>query len=63
MTSDGEVWFNWVDGMPAQGTVTIEYASSSEICCTFAMAVEKPDSDQIGTVRLNGFFKYSASAN
>lgn len=57
MTSKGKVWFNWVAGMDKQGTVTLNYINGDEACGSFALSVEKPDSDQIGTVRISGTFR------
>jgi hypothetical protein len=56
-TSKGTVYFNWVDGMPDQGTITLNFAENGKACGSFNLGVEKADSDQIGTVRLNGTFK------
>lgn len=56
LTSKGTVYFNWVMGMPEQGSVKLRYAGSDGVCGTFALASEKPESDMIGTVRLNGNF-------
>lgn len=55
-TSGGTVYFNWLAGMPEQGNVNIDYAGEDGICGSFALAVEKPDSEMIGIVRLNGKF-------
>ncbi|OFY34858.1 MAG: hypothetical protein A2W91_04405 [Bacteroidetes bacterium GWF2_38_335] len=52
----GTVWFNWVMGMPEQGTITIEQITDEKICGNFNLNVDDPKSDQIGTVRLNGKF-------
>lgn len=57
MTSKGKVWFNWVAGMDRQGSVTINFIEGKQACGSFALSVEKPDSEQIGTVRINGNFK------
>lgn len=59
MTSTGEVWFNWSAGMPEQGDVTVDFIDKDNVCGSFALNVEKPTADWIGTVRLNGTFKVS----
>lgn len=56
-TSKGKVYFNWVLGMPDQGSVTIDFIEGNSACGSIMLAVEKPDSDQIGTVRVNGKFR------
>lgn len=57
MTSKGKVWFNWVAGMDKQGFVQLNFIEGDQACGSFSLSVEKPDSDQIGTVRINGSFK------
>jgi hypothetical protein len=56
-TSKGKVYFNWSLGMDEQGSVKIDYIEADQACGSFSLAVEKPDSDQIGVVRLNGTFR------
>ena len=56
ITSDGTVWFNWFSGMPEQGDVVIDFIDKDNVCGSFNLNVEKPDSPTIGTVRLNGTF-------
>jgi hypothetical protein len=56
MTSKGKVWFNWVAGMDKQGSVTLSFIEGDNACGTFALAVENPTNEQIGTVRINGNF-------
>jgi hypothetical protein len=56
-TAKGTVYFNWVADMPEQGNVILNYGDNSKACGSFALAVEKPTSEQIGTVRLNGAFQ------
>lgn len=57
ITSKGQVYFNWVAGMPEQGFVKLDFIEGEQACGTFSLAVEKPDSDQIGIVRINGTFR------
>jgi len=57
MTSKGLVYFNWLMGMPESGTVTLNYIDNESVCGSFTLAAEKPESEMIGTVRLNGTFK------
>lgn len=56
-TSKGTVYFNWVASMPDQGFVKFDFIDGDQACGSFALAVEKPDNEQIGTVRVNGTFK------
>lgn len=56
-TSKGVVYFNWVAGMPEQGFVKLNFIDGDQACGSFSLAVEKTDSEQIGTVRINGSFK------
>jgi hypothetical protein len=56
LTAKGKVWFNWLAGMPEVGSVKLNYVGDDKVCGVFALASEKPDNDQIGTVRLNGGF-------
>lgn len=56
-TAKGTVYFNWVLGMPEAGNVTLNFADGNKACGAFALSAEKPESDMIGTVRLNGTFK------
>ena len=56
-TSKGKVYFNWSLGMDEQGSVKIDYIEADQACGSFNLSVEKPGSNQIGTVRLNGSFK------
>ncbi|MBN1187404.1 MAG: hypothetical protein JXB49_34325 [Bacteroidales bacterium] len=58
-TAKGTVYFNWVMGMPEQGDVTIDFIDDNNVCGSFALNVEKPESETIGVVRLNGTFKVS----
>ncbi len=57
LTSKGTVYFNWVASMPEQGIVKLDFIEGDKACGTFTLAVEKPDSEQIGTVRINGTFR------
>lgn len=56
LTAKGKVWFNWLAGMPEVGTVRLNYVDNDKVCGVFALSSEKPENDQIGTVRLNGGF-------
>jgi hypothetical protein len=55
-TAKGTVYFNWLMGMPESGNVVLDYVSSDQACGKFELSAEKPDNEQIGTVRLNGKF-------
>ncbi|MDD4148978.1 MAG: hypothetical protein PHE33_03005 [Bacteroidales bacterium] len=55
-TAYGTVWFNWVDGIPRPGGVTIEYIGEDAICGTLELNNEAPENDMIGIVRINGTF-------
>jgi hypothetical protein len=59
ITSKGKVYWNWVMGMPKQGSVTVDFVDKENICGKFDLNVEKPDNKTIGTVRMNGTFKIS----
>ncbi|MEO5641712.1 MAG: hypothetical protein ABIQ40_19820 [Bacteroidia bacterium] len=56
LTAKGKVWFNWLAGMPEVGTVKLNYVGKDKACGVFALSSEKPENDQIGTVRVNGGF-------
>ncbi len=56
LTAKGKVWFNWLAGMPEVGSVKLNYVGDDKVCGVFALSSEKPENDQIGTVRLNGGF-------
>lgn len=56
-TAKGKVYFNWSLGMDEQGSVKLDYIEADQACGSFMLAVEKPDSEQIGVVRLNGTFR------
>lgn len=57
ITAKGTVYFNWLAGMPESGNVKLNFVDADHVCGSFTLAAEKPDSDMIGTVRLNGTFK------
>lgn len=54
----GTVWFNWVSGMPEQGTVKIDFVDADHVCGNFMLEVNKPENNTIGHVVLNGSFSY-----
>lgn len=54
----GTVWFNWVSGMPDQGTVQIDYVDKDHVCGQFILEVNQPDNNTIGHVVLNGAFNH-----
>lgn len=55
-TAKGTVWFNWSMGMPEQGSVKIDFIDKDNICGSFNLNVEAPETPSIGLVRLNGAF-------
>ncbi len=59
VTCFGEVYFNWLSGMPAQGGITIDYVDKDNICGVFNLNVENLDSPLIGIVKLNGKFTHT----
>lgn len=59
-TTKGKVYFNWLAGMPRQGTVIIDNIDAKgNICGVFRLKVDKPENDKIGTVVLEGNFSAS----
>lgn len=58
ISPQGTVWFNWVAGMPDQGTVAIDYIDKDHVCGKFILEVNKPDNTTIGHVVLNGSFNH-----
>lgn len=58
ISPQGTVWFNWVSGMPDQGTVQIDFIDKDHVCGKFMLEVNKPDNTTIGHVVLNGSFNH-----
>lgn len=57
ITPQGTVWFNWVMGMPDQGSVKLNYFSDEQACGEFSLEVNKPENTTIGHVVLKGNWK------
>jgi len=56
VTSKGTIWFNWISGMPAQGSVEVFQIDDGSVCGEVNLSVDKADNASIGVVKLNGNF-------